>query len=322
MSERLFYGAMRGKNTTTVTIRGKDIMTVPPIIQNLIYLKHLDLMSNQISKLCPEFSYLTKLTKLNLANNKLEEVPEELMYLKNLEVLYLFKNMIKSFSPRSLDNLQNLNTLNLNKNMLKTIPPEIKSLQNLKTLYLNNNELIDIPKEICSLAYLSDLQLNYNQLVCLPEEFKSMQSLRKLSLARNFFEVFPTVQQMKLKEFFCEENPFLKKVPIYVRQKEEIFPLQEIAGRYIMNQLYKEAPMILQTIIYYPEILEILANYRECMLCGKHILNSGIECVIFIPPKKNWKTSCEIEKVPHETVMCSKTCFELREPNVFRLQKR
>uniref|UniRef100_A0A4X2JPL6 Leucine rich repeat containing 69 n=1 Tax=Vombatus ursinus TaxID=29139 RepID=A0A4X2JPL6_VOMUR len=308
MSENLFLRAVKGEKATVVVLRGKNLMTVPTLVRKLYHLKTLDLMSNKISKLCPEFSSLTKLKKLNLGNNQLEEVPEELMCLKNLEILHLFGNLIKSFSPKSFDGLENLNILNLNHNKLKTIPPEINRLQNLKSLSLNNNQLTDIPKELCSLACLSEIQLNYNQIVSIPEEFKSMKNLRKLSLARNLIEVFPMVSKvskltsllyliitfilfykiwwMGLSEFYCEENPFLKRLPIFVEQKEEVLPLKEIAARYVMNQISEEDPLYQRYVARYPEILEILANDRECVSCGQCILSSGIDCVTFISPMK------------------------------------
>nr|XP_020828542.1 leucine-rich repeat-containing protein 69 isoform X2 [Phascolarctos cinereus] len=345
MSENLFLRAVKGEKATVVVLRGKNLTTVPSLVRKLCHLKTLDLMSNKISKLCPEFFSLTKLRKLNLGNNQLEEVPEELMFLKNLEILHLFENLIKSFSPKSFDGLENLNILNLNHNKLKTIPPEINRLQNLKSLSLNNNQLTDIPKELCSLACLSEIQLNYNQIVSIPEEFKSMKNLRKLSLARNLIDVFPMVLcslrnlktldiagnfiqmlpkniwWMGLGEFYCEENPFLKRLPIFVEQKEEVLPLKEIAARYIMNQISEEDPLYQRYVTRYPEILEILANDRECVSCGKCILSSGIDCVIFISPMKNWKTSADVKELPLETVMCSQTCFQNRSPHLFRLLK-
>nr|XP_020828543.1 leucine-rich repeat-containing protein 69 isoform X3 [Phascolarctos cinereus] len=295
MSENLFLRAVKGEKATVVVLRGKNLTTVPSLVRKLCHLKTLDLMSNKISKLCPEFFSLTKLRKLNLGNNQLEEVPEELMFLKNLEILHLFENLIKSFSPKSFDGLENLNILNLNHNKLKTIPPEINRLQNLKSLSLNNNQLTDIPKELCSLACLSEIQLNYNQIVSIPEEFKSMKNLRKLSLARNLIDVFPMVlcSLRNLKTLDIAGN-FIQMLPKNEYRncstKNSFFLMlpkhQEIAARYIMNQISEEDPLYQRYVTRYPEILEILANDRECVSCGKCILSSGIDCVIFISPMK------------------------------------
>ncbi|XP_043838528.1 leucine-rich repeat-containing protein 69 [Dromiciops gliroides] len=312
MSEKLLLRAVKGGKATIVVLREKNLTTVPPLIRKLYHLKTLDLMSNQISKLCPEFFSLVELKKLNLGNNKLEEVPEELKYLKNLEILHLFGNLIKSFSPKSLDGLENLNFFNMNNNRLKVIPPEINRLQNLRILSLNNNQITDIPKELCSLINISEINLNYNQIVSIPEEFKAMKNLRKLSLARNRLEVFPMVLcsmnnlkildvagnflqilpkkmiwwEMGYGEFFCEENPFLRRLPIFVEQREEVLPLKEIAARFIMNEISEEDPLYQRTVAHYPVILEILANDKECTLCGRCILSSGIDSVIFTPPMK------------------------------------
>ncbi|XP_044539784.1 leucine-rich repeat-containing protein 69 [Gracilinanus agilis] len=177
--------------------------------------------------------------------------------------------------------------------------------KNLKYLSLNHNRLIGIPKELCSLPFLSEIQLNYNQIVSIPEEFRNMKNLSRLSLARNCIKEFPIVlcvlkklrvldlagnfiqtlpkelRDMKLRVFFCEENPFVKRHPIYVEQKEEILTLKEITARYILNEMSEHDPLFLQGIEYFPEILNILSRKRTCLLCGKRVLFTDIKCVTF-----------------------------------------
>uniref|UniRef100_A0A5F8GRB1 Leucine rich repeat containing 69 n=1 Tax=Monodelphis domestica TaxID=13616 RepID=A0A5F8GRB1_MONDO len=346
MSEKLFLKAIQSQRTSVLVINGKDLTSLPSLIQKMNYLKVLDLKFNQISKLCPEFINLTqayiftgqcspspqcfKLRTLNLGNNKLEEVPEELRTLNNLETLYLSGNLIKSFSSIPCAGLVNLNFLNMNNNLLLKLPPEINRLKNLKYLSLNHNRLIGIPKELCSLTFLYEIQLNYNQIVSIPEEFRDMKNLSRLSLARNCIKEFPIVlcvlkklrvldlagnfiqtvpkelQDMKLRVFFCEENPFVKKHPIYIEQKEDILTLKEITARYILNEMTEQDPWYLQGIEDFPEILNILARKRTCVLCGKRVLFPDIKCVTFKHQAKKMKKTKNLMNISNLTIKITK----------------
>ncbi|XP_045717329.1 leucine-rich repeat-containing protein 69 [Phyllostomus hastatus] len=346
MAERLLVRALNGgESTKIVTLNGKKMTKMPSALEKLPGLKALHLENNLISKVCSEICALTQLTTLNLGNNLLEEVPEEMKYLTSLERLHLFGNRINRFAPAACDGLRNLILLNLNHNQLTSIPEEISRLKNLTYLSINHNRITSIPRELCFLEKISELQLNYNRLTCIPEEIKFMHMLQKLFLVRNNIEVLPErfcdlinlrvlniagniirtfppgFQNLKLREFYCEENPLFLKQPVRAAIKQDVWSLQEITSRFIMNQLEENNPFLMQAIEGYPEVKNTLSKGRECAICGKFFLTTWMECVEFVSPSKNWKISRNLHHVPLRILICSFKCFNQRGSNLFGIAK-
>nr|XP_017196923.1 leucine-rich repeat-containing protein 69 isoform X1 [Oryctolagus cuniculus] len=342
MTERLLISALKGgKNTKIITLNGKKMTKMPSTLEKLPGLNTLNLQNNRIPKVCPEISTLTQLTALNLGNNLLEEVPEEMKYLTSLKKLHLFGNRICRFASGACDGLQNLILLNLNNNQLTWLPEEISRLKSLKYMSINHNQLSSIPTELCFLENLSELQLNYNKLICIPEEIKFLKKLQKLFLVRNNIEalpqglcdleklrildvagniiqVFPSkFQNLKLSEFYCEENPLLLKKPIVTVQQEDVWSLQEIASRFVMNQLSEDNSLLAQAVELYPQIRNIISRGKKCAICGKSFLTVWLECVQFSPPSKNWKISRNLQLIPLQVLVCSYKCFTQRGANLF-----
>ncbi|MBZ3869940.1 Leucine-rich repeat-containing protein 69 [Sciurus carolinensis] len=287
MAEKLLLRAIKGgKNTHIITLSGKRIIKIPSTIEKLPDLKTLYLQNNLISKVCPEISALTQLTILNLGNNLLEEVPEEMKYLTSLKKLHLFGNRICRFASGACDGLQNLILLNLNDNHLTWLPQDIGSLKSLTHLSVNCNELASIPIELCFLKDLCELQLNYNQLTCIPEEIKFLKKLQKFLLVRNYIEVLPEFHNLKLTEFYCEGNPLFLKQPTVALQQEDVWSLQEITSRYVMNQLAGKHPFLTRAIEQYPEVRNLISQAKKCPICGEFFLSIWLECVRFVPPPK------------------------------------
>ncbi|XP_047697952.1 leucine-rich repeat-containing protein 69 isoform X2 [Prionailurus viverrinus] len=318
MTEKMLVRALKGgKNTKIVTLSGKKITKMPSSLDKLPGLKTLNLQNNRISKVCSEISTLTQLTVLNLGNNLLEEIPEEMKYLTSLKKLHLFGNKICKFASGACDGLQNLILLNLNNNELAWIPQEISRLKNLKYLSINHNQLANIPKELCFLKNLFELHLNCNQLICIPEEIKFLKKLQKLLLVRNNIEVLPKFQNLKLREFYCEGNPLFLKEPVTAVQQDDVWSLQEITSRFIMNELSEKNPFVMQAITWHPLVRNIMSQRRKCAICEKYFLTIWLECVEFVPPSKKWKISRNLQLVPLQILICSYTCFNQRGPNLF-----
>ncbi|XP_049638083.1 leucine-rich repeat-containing protein 69 isoform X1 [Suncus etruscus] len=346
MAEKLLLRALKGGgNTKIVTLNGKRLTKMPAGLEYLTGLRKLDLQNNLISHISEEIKYLTQLTTLNLGNNHLKEVPAELKYLTFLRQLHLFENNIHTFVAEACDGLENVILLNLNNNQLTQIPETFQRLSKLKFLSINRNKLTSIPKELCFLKNLSELQLNYNKLTRLPEEIKHLKKLQKLLLVRNslealpeglcdlknlrildiagnFIQIFPHgFQNINLKEFYCEGNPLFLKQPFKATQEIYVWSLQEIAARFITYQLAVKNDFLMQAIKWYPQIKDLISQARTCTICGKSFLTTWLECVEFVPPNKNWKTSGNLHLVPLRVLICSYKCFGLRNKNVFGIAK-
>ncbi|XP_036914605.1 leucine-rich repeat-containing protein 69 [Sturnira hondurensis] len=346
MAERLLIRALKGgKSTKIITLSGKKLTKMPCALEKLPGLRTLHLQNNLISKVCSEVHNLTQLTTLNLGNNLLEEVPEEMKYLPSLKKLHLFGNRINRFAPGACDGLQNLILLNLNNNQLTWIPEEISRLKNLTYLSINRNQLASIPRELCFLKNLSELQLNHNQLICIPEEIKFMKMLQKLFVVQNSIEVLPEgfcdlinlrvlniagniirifpqgFQNLKLRECYCEENPLFLKQPVRAEIKQDVWSLQEITSRFIMNQLAENSPFLMQAIEGYPEVRNTISKGRQCSICGKLFLTTWMECVEFVSPSKDWKISRNLQQIPLRVLICSFNCFNQRDSNLFGIAK-
>ncbi|XP_020144501.1 leucine-rich repeat-containing protein 69 isoform X1 [Microcebus murinus] len=345
MAERLLIKALYGgKNTKIITLNGKKMKKMPSALGRLPGLRILLLQNNLISKVCPEISILTQLTALNLGNNLLEEVPEEMKYLTTLKKLHLFGNRIGRFAPGACDGLQNLILLNLNKNQLTWLPQEVSRLKRLKYLSINHNRLACLPRELCFLRNLSELQLNHNKLICIPGEIGSLKKLQKLCLACNDIETLPEeicelkklrildiagnliqifplgFQNLKLREFYCEGNPLFLKQPIFAALKEDdVWSLQEITLRFIMNELAEQNPLLMHALEWYPEVKNKIAQEKSCAVCGKPFITPWLECVRFVRPPKNWKISKNLHLVPLQTFTCCHKCFIHRGRNLFAI---
>ncbi|XP_063462921.1 leucine-rich repeat-containing protein 69 isoform X3 [Pan paniscus] len=287
MTERLLIKALSGgKNTKILTLNGKKMTKMPSALGKLPGLKTLVLQNNLIPKVCPELCNLTQLTTLNLGNNLLEEVPEEMKYLTSLKNLHLSGNRICRFAPGACDGLQNLILLNLNNNHLTQLPQEVSRLKSLTYMSINYNQLASIPRELCFLENLVELQLNYNQLICIPEEIKFLKKLQKLLLARNNIGVLPEFQDLKLREFYCEGNPLFLQQPVISTQQENVWSLQEITSRFVMNQLAENNPFLMDGIERYPQVRSMISQGKTCAICGQYFITVWLECVRFVPPPK------------------------------------
>ncbi|XP_075406729.1 leucine-rich repeat-containing protein 69 isoform X2 [Tenrec ecaudatus] len=161
---------------------------------------------------------------------------------------------------------------------IKKMPSTLEKLSGLKTLYLQNNLIPKVCPEIRALTQF---------------------------------------QKLKLREFYCEGNPLLRKQPIYAVEKEEIWSLQEIASRLIMNQLAEKDSLLMQAVACYPQIRNLISRRKECAICGKYFLTMWLECVQFVPPSKSWNISRNIEVMPLQILICSYKCFSQRGSDLF-----
>ncbi|XP_072267035.1 leucine-rich repeat-containing protein 69 [Pyxicephalus adspersus] len=340
MADVLVLRAIRG-NARTLNLNSKKLQQMPGAVGRLTQLTSLQIKNNLLCQLPPEVAALSNLTVLNLGNNNFERVPQELKYLHSLQTLHLFGNKISEISSDVLDGLENVIFINLNNNRLEHIPPEIKKLQHLEKLSINHNLLKDVPKELCVLQNLRELHLGNNQLETLPEQIGfltnlkelhvyrnnliglpeglcRLRKLRILDVAGNQIQSFPScMHEVPLQELYCEENPLLKKEPVIAIQDREILSLKEMSARIILSDVQDRDSLIRQQIHHYPEAKAILSTRNICALCGKWFLDMWLECVKFVDVKKKMKTSSNVQLLPVKILLCSYTCFNQRQSDMF-----
>ncbi|XP_069778039.1 leucine-rich repeat-containing protein 69-like isoform X3 [Narcine bancroftii] len=329
MADTLVLRALRG-NAKTLDLGGKKLKRVPKAVGRLRALNRLQLRDNLIAELPDELQALHHLTDLNLGNNSLQALPEVLKHLKQLKKLHLFDNKLDKLSPYVFA-LGNLAFLNLNDNKLTTLPDEINRLVELKYLYINNNRLESIPRKLCLLQQLCELHLANNKLKSLPHDIGYLTNLKKLSMPRNQIQelpeelcilkklkvldvaanqlnIFPTrLLDLKLDEFYFEQNPLLEKNLISSAQQNEVLTLQEITARYIMDKLMNNS--FRSVLKSYPEVKKILENASKCALCEKTFLNTWLECVMFVNLTQKIKMTRPAHVVPVRALLCSYKCF-------------
>ena len=105
------------------------ITKIPGTIQDLIYLKQLELEDNELVILPTEMKYLISLRDLQVHNNKLIALPE---YIGDMDSLRRFdghNNMLTEL-PESIGNLEKLDFLNVSNNQLATLSDTLCGLIN------------------------------------------------------------------------------------------------------------------------------------------------------------------------------------------------
>uniref|UniRef100_A0A5F9DFQ4 Leucine rich repeat containing 69 n=1 Tax=Oryctolagus cuniculus TaxID=9986 RepID=A0A5F9DFQ4_RABIT len=177
----------------------------------------------------------------------------------------------------------------------------LKGGKNTKIITLNGKKMTKMPSTLEKLPGLNTLNLQNNRI---PKVCPEISTLTQF-------------QNLKLSEFYCEENPLLLKKPIVTVQQEDVWSLQEIASRFVMNQLSEDNSLLAQAVELYPQIRNIISRGKKCAICGKSFLTVWLECVQFSPPSKNWKISRNLQLIPLQVLVCSYKCFTQRGANLF-----
>ncbi|XP_072112960.1 uncharacterized protein lrrc69 isoform X2 [Mobula birostris] len=306
MADILVLRAVRG-NARNLDLSGKKLKRAPKAVGRLQELKRLQLRNNLLTELPEEFQTLHKLTYLNLGNNSFEALPEVLKNLKQLTKLHLFGNKLDKLSPSVIGSLEKLVFLNLNDNKLTTLPDEINRLMGLQYLYVNTNQLESIPHKLCLLQQLCELHLANNKLKSLPHDIGYLTNLKKLSVPRNQIQELPELMELKLEEFYFEQNPLLEKNLVSSIQQNEVLTLQEITARYILDELTSNS--FNSDFEYYPELRKILKNASRCAVCQRSFLNTWLECVKFVDLTQKIRMTRPAHVVPVRALLCSYKCF-------------
>ncbi|EGC29857.1 hypothetical protein DICPUDRAFT_51061 [Dictyostelium purpureum] len=217
------------KDTESVEISDRYLVTFPLELRQLPNLKYLNLSRNKITRvdgvsgilnleeldisynaltiLSDDLFLCNKLNKLNLSFNQISQIQSLIQQLKQIKQINLSNNIISQL-PNEIGFLKNLTVLNISFNKLQNLPKTIGQLDNLTKLIANNNKLQLLPIEIGALSQLTLLDLAENELRILPTQVSQLGCLTKLYLDNNdFLEMIPEISKLtQLKELNLRSN--------------------------------------------------------------------------------------------------------------------
>jgi|TARA_R110000851_G_scaffold191515_3_gene342142 Leucine-rich repeat (LRR) protein len=177
------YG-VKSLGSTSVTMNGKNLRSIPEFIFNMPNLKILNLTDNYIETVPDKIGKLKNLEELMLASNRITSLPSSIGSLTKLKIFYLHTNELTTL-PATIGKLESLDKLMVSSNKLSSLPPAMFDAPKLNVLDLGNNKLTSIPEAISNLKKLNYLFLSDNQLTSLPKSIGDITSLVSVQLENN-----------------------------------------------------------------------------------------------------------------------------------------
>ncbi|MFW2383273.1 MAG: immunity 22 family protein, partial [Acidimicrobiales bacterium] len=141
-------------SATAVSLRGKDLSSVPAEVFGLANLETLDLADNDLTALPADIGQLSRLKILRLYDNRIASLPHELFTLPALEQLDLRNNRLEALPP-AVGHLVTLTSLMIGNNQISSLPSALGRLTNLTALGLEQNRLTELPPQIGELINLT-----------------------------------------------------------------------------------------------------------------------------------------------------------------------
>lgn len=125
---------LRGKEEQATSLCfTSTVKILPPEIGDLKSLKHLTLMSTDLTELPPQIGNLSNLVHLCLDRNKIRKLPDEIGQLASLQTLSIHKNHLREL-PSSLKGLKSLKNLDVSLNQFETFPSVLSKFHQLENL--------------------------------------------------------------------------------------------------------------------------------------------------------------------------------------------
>ena len=165
------------------------ITTIPKILFQEEWIKHLDLNSNLITEISTDiFKNFNRdkcsLEYLSLHWNVINQIPEELFInINKLKNFWISSKEITKI-PNSIWNLVNLEELNISATWIESIPDSIIKCKNLKSFYADYCKLSNLPDWLWELTNLESLNLSENKLSTIPDLSK-LNKLEHLDISWN-----------------------------------------------------------------------------------------------------------------------------------------
>jgi protein scribble len=216
----------RISNLRILTVSENELLRLSPMISNLTRLTQLDVSKNALEEIPDNIRQCRCLSLLDISSNPLLKVPECLTMIKSLTILAMNDCSLPRL-PTEIGNLENLQVLEARENLLKSIPRSIQHLKNLVRLDLGNNEIEELPPEIGCLVLLEELWLDSNQLRELPEEIGNLGNLVSADITKNKLEFLPaSIRSLViLKDLHVSEN-YLTTVPETIGEMKGLLSLK------------------------------------------------------------------------------------------------
>ena len=185
-------------------------------IEDLVYLKTLDLSDTNIKKLPESIGKLTNLKILDLSRANIEELPESIGKLTNLKILDLIRANIEEL-PESIGKLTNLKSLDLSGTNIEELPESIGKLTNLESLYLSGTNIEELPESIGKLTNLEYLVLNSTNIEELPESIGKLTNLEYLVLNSTNIEELPEwIGELTNLEYLVLNSTNIEELPEWI----------------------------------------------------------------------------------------------------------
>ncbi|KAI3501766.1 hypothetical protein L1887_29774 [Cichorium endivia] len=194
------YNAFRGLLPSVLCVNSTGIRvlrlavnyfngTISPQFGNCTFLEHLDVASNFLSGIIPNFLFrLPNLQELALQDNMFTIIAGIGNSSSHLVRFDLSSNRLSGNIPDFFYSFPNLSYFSVHSNnLIGGIPPSLSNSQSISTLNLRNNSLNGSINFNCSVTFnLTSLDLGYNSFSgTLPANLSSCQKLKAINLARN-----------------------------------------------------------------------------------------------------------------------------------------
>ena len=231
-------------------------------IEDLVYLKTLDLSDTNIKKLPESIGKLTNLKILDLSRANIEELPESIGKLTNLKILDLIRANIEEL-PESIGKLTNLKSLDLSGTNIEELPESIGKLTNLESLYLSGTNIEELPESIGKLTNLEYLVLNSTNIEELPEWIGELTNLKSLDLSGTNIEELPeSIGKLTNLKSLDLSKTKLKKLPYSLFQLDLEYKFEEDFFENGIN-LYQTQLMQMPISLFMQDRSLIKAYYEE-----------------------------------------------------------
>ena len=166
----------------TLDLSYTNIKKLPESIGKLTNLKGLDLSETEIKKLPEEMEKLINLKGLFLNGTKISKLPNWIEKLTNLEWLFFSYTKVDEL-PNWIEKLTNLEWLDLSDTKISKLPREMRKLMNLRRLDLSSIKISELPDWIEKLTNLECLNLSHTEINELPDWIKKLINLKELDLS-------------------------------------------------------------------------------------------------------------------------------------------